>query len=424
MPTAQLNLFAQKGEVETLDPKTLPAGWKWVKLSEVNSTISDGDHQAPPKATSGVPFIVISNIIDNRPDFTTTRYVPRSYYDELKENRKPKPGDLLYTVTGSYGIPALVDGQQEFCFQRHIALLRPNQLINRSFLFYCLLSPDVYNQATAVATGTAQLTVPLSGLRNILIPLPPLAEQLRLVGRIEELFSEIDAGVREAEAALGKLKTYRQAVLHHYLSNGDWERVRIGDVIKTINNGYTPKNDKMSDGAGDVQFLKVYNLTHNGSLNHTKNPVFISRETHEKELKRSITYPGDVLINIVGPPLGKVSLVPPIANEFNINQAVVLFRPNERVDGHFLSYFLQSPKTVSWLESTSNTTAGQHNIKVSTCREIMFPLVSMEEQTRIVAEIESRLSEADALEVVLKQTLVRAGRLRQSVLGRAFGGEL
>ena len=100
----------------------LPKGWKILKLKEVATDISDGDHQAPPKSNSGVPFITISNINkdNNKIDFSDTFSVNNEYYAKLKINRKPLKGDVLYTVTGSFGISILIDFNKEFCFQRHI----------------------------------------------------------------------------------------------------------------------------------------------------------------------------------------------------------------------------------------------------------------------------------------------------------------
>ncbi|RYF51454.1 MAG: restriction endonuclease subunit S [Cytophagaceae bacterium] len=199
----------------------LPEGWVWKKLSKITHIITDGDHQAPPKSETGIPFIVISNIKNNRIDFSQARFVPEGYYDSIKDLRKARKGDLLYTVTGSYGIPVLINTEEKFCFQRHIGLIKPDkQLVIPEYLFHALSSPNVYNQATAVATGTAQLTVPLSGLRNFTIPLPPLPVQHQIVARIEELFSELEAGVNELKTALSRLKTYRQAVLHPLRRNG------------------------------------------------------------------------------------------------------------------------------------------------------------------------------------------------------------
>lgn len=188
--------------------------WNIDVLKNLCSVISDGDHQPPPKAKNGIPFIMISNINKNIINFEDTNFVSENYYTSLSEKRKPKWGDVLYSVVGSYGIPVLIDFQKEFCFQRHIALLRPNtNKIFSKFLFYMLRSRNVYNQATDCSTGTAQKTVPLSGLREIHIPVPTLAEQERIVAEIESRFERADALEMAVDRALNDAEKLKQAVL-------------------------------------------------------------------------------------------------------------------------------------------------------------------------------------------------------------------
>ena len=165
-------------------------------------------------------------------------------------------------------------------------------------------------------------------------------------------------------------------------------------------------------------------MNFNGTLNFKLNPTFTTEEMHNNNLKRSICYPNDILINIVGPPLGKVSIVPNIFPEWNINQAIVLFRPNNFINSKYLSYFHQNPMTIAWLENTSKATAGQFNVKVSTCREIPFPFCSIQEQSQIVYEIETRLSICDKMEATIAESLQKAEALRQSILKKAFDGKL
>lgn len=152
----------------------------------------------------------------------------------------------------------------------------------------------------------------------------------------------------------------------------NWKWVKTSEAIKIINNGYTPKSQFLSNGFGEIPFIKVYNLNFDGSLNFKKNPTFIPSATHQSDLKRSICYPGDVLINIVGPPLGKVSIVTNQYPEWNINQASVLFRPNEQILSKYISYFLQNPVTINWLEGTSKATAGQWNVKYLLVEKFRF----------------------------------------------------
>lgn len=166
-------------------PFEIPESWRWVRLANLCKGISDGDHQPPPQVPTGIPFLVISNVSSGKFDFSNTRYVSKSYFDALSHDRIADDGDILFTVTGSYGIPIKVDCGQRFCFQRHIALLK--LLIDWDYLFYALKSPIVQSQCDSIATGTAQKTVGLKSLRNMVIPLPPLDEQRRIVARLEEL---------------------------------------------------------------------------------------------------------------------------------------------------------------------------------------------------------------------------------------------
>ena len=182
----------KKIEEELSDPFDIPDRWTWANLSSVCNSISDGDHQPPPKATSGIPFLTISNISSGNIDFNNSYYVPESYYEKIQENRKAKKGDIIYSVVGSYGIPVLIDSEREFCFQRHIAILKPHQYLIGKYLLFALKSRFVLDQATKVATGTTQLTVTLSGLRKIKIPLVSLPEQLIIIEKIEVLFKAIN----------------------------------------------------------------------------------------------------------------------------------------------------------------------------------------------------------------------------------------
>lgn len=157
--------------------------WEEKKLSDCCFSIADGDHQAPPKADSGIPFVTISNInANNQFDFTNTMFVPQAYYDSLDNKRKAQNGDVLYSVVGSFGIPVYIKETVPFVFQRHIAILRPNDTILPQFLYYTMLSRDFYMMADAAALGAAQRTISLTALRNMKISVPPMDVQEKIVG--------------------------------------------------------------------------------------------------------------------------------------------------------------------------------------------------------------------------------------------------
>ena len=169
-------------------PFEIPENWTWARLSSACVSIADGDHQPPPQVQDGIPFLVISNVSDGRVDFSDTRYVPKEYFDSLAEIRIPQCGDLLFTVTGSYGIVIPVQTERKFCFQRHIALIKFSCL-SPDFMKLWLSSPLVYEQCRRAATGTAQKTVSLASLKGLLIPIPPLNEQKRIVQKLNTLLA-------------------------------------------------------------------------------------------------------------------------------------------------------------------------------------------------------------------------------------------
>ena len=204
---------------QELEPKE---GWVEKKLGEVVKHITDGDHQPPPKSNQGIPFITISNINkDNRTiDWRNTFYVPKEYFDGLKDDRKPKKGDILYTVTGSYGIPVLIDSDSEFCFQRHIAIIRPNkETVCSEFLYNWALSVYSKEQAEDTATGAAQKTVSLKSMRNFKISFPTdIEEQHRMVCTLDTLSEKCRRLEEVAQQTIRECDALKQSILRQAFS--------------------------------------------------------------------------------------------------------------------------------------------------------------------------------------------------------------
>lgn len=234
--------------------------WETVKLSECCSSIADGDHQPPPKAISGVPFVTISNInTSNQFDFNNTMFVPQEYYDNLDTKRKAVVGDVLYSVVGSFGIPVLIKKNKPFVFQRHIAILRPNEKVLPAFLYYTMLSKDFYAKADAVALGAAQRTVSLTSLRNIRIELPSVETQNRIVSILsayDDLIENNQKQIKLLEEAAQRL--YKEWFVdlrfpgHEHTAIVDgvpegWRKVNL-EAIAPVLTGKKDANFGTSDG--------------------------------------------------------------------------------------------------------------------------------------------------------------------------------
>lgn len=186
--------------------------WEDVSLDSVCKSIYDGDHMPPPKSETGIPFLVISNVNTGFISFEKCRFVPEEYYDGLSETRTPEIGDILYTIVGSYGIPVMVDTDKKFCFQRHMALLKPKDIYNR-FLWRQLQTQSFFEQATSIATGTAQLTVLIKGLRKLIVKCPTLPEQHEIVRLIDDLLARERAAQQAADQALASIDLMKKSIL-------------------------------------------------------------------------------------------------------------------------------------------------------------------------------------------------------------------
>ncbi|SCZ53863.1 type I restriction enzyme, S subunit [Epibacterium ulvae] len=191
-PVKPAKVVEQESQAERL-----PSGWVETRLSSLFRVVTDGDHQAPPRASDGVAFLTIGNISSGQLNFEGCRRVPDDYYKGLPAYRTPGLGDILYTVVGAtYGRPVLVETEEQFCVQRHIAILKPSVELDVDYLVWMLKSAWVYNQAREGITGSAQPTLALKPLRNFLVLLPPRAQQERISAKIKQLH-QLTARLRE-----------------------------------------------------------------------------------------------------------------------------------------------------------------------------------------------------------------------------------
>jgi type I restriction enzyme, S subunit len=203
-----------------------------------------------------------------------------------------------------------------------------------------------------------------------------------------------------------------------------WCWASAEQISEFVTKGTTPSAEHLGQGKGDVPYVKVYNLTFDGTLNFDLNPTFVTKRAHSKDLARSVVRPGDVLMNIVGPPLGKVSIVPPLYPEWNINQAIARYRPVSGLSSRYLAVALRAETILSWAKRRSKATAGQFNLTLEISRQLPIPLPPEAEQLRIVSEVERHETILAVLEQATENGVRRTTRLRQAILRWAFEGKL
>ena len=339
--------------------------------------------------------------------------------------------------------------------------------------------------------GTTVASMEGPALLRFPLWIAPSNEQILIVAKLEELLSDLDAGVAELKAAQRKLAQYRQSLLkaavegaltaewraqHTPTETGaqllerilterrarweanqlakvkdqgktppaGWQKKYVepvqpdmtdlpvlpqgwvwasGEQLCEFIKGTTPAKDLDIGRDKAIPFLRVTNLTDRGELD-LNDEVFVSLKTHRGFLARSAVYPNDVLMNIVGPPLGQVAVVPALFSEWNINQAIAIFRAVDGVLPWFMCRYLLSPVAQRWLKARSKTTAGQTNLTLEVCRSLPIPLPPQAEQRELLGSLELVMSSIAWQGQAIAHALHQSTAQRQNILRAAFAGQL
>lgn len=255
--------------------------------------------------------------------------------------------------------------------------------------------------------------IKLGNLTEALIELPKIEDQRTIV----DILNKSKRILSYHQQQLQKLDDLVKARFVELFECGDHEIVKASDVCDFITKGTTPPTGEITEEYenGKIPFLKVYNLSFTGAMLFDENPQYILAETHNGKLARSKVYPNDVLMNIVGPPLGKFTLVTDEFEEWNINQAIAIFRAKERILPRFLLHALMQPKV---LEPFIGQAVGirQQNLSLEQCRNLQFPLPSLEEQKSFVEFAE----QLDKSKVAVQKSLDEAQLLFNSLMQKYF----
>lgn len=404
-----------------------------------------------------------------------------------------KSGDVLVSMTRpNLNAVALVPKSLEGAIGSTGFHVLRSKWLKPEFLFALVQTDDFIEAMCDLVQGALYPAVRPKDISAHQFTFESLAQQTRIVEKLEELLSDLDAGVTELKAAQRKLGQYRQSLLkaavegaltaqwraqHTPTETGaqllerilterrarweakqlakfeaqgkappkDWRKKYpepvlpdISDLPKLppnwvwasgeqlcefITKGTTPPKDLDTDGEKTVPFLRVTNLTDRGELD-LSDKVFVSAKTHQGFLARSAVYPDDVLMNIVGPPLGQVAVVPKAFPEWNINQAIAIFRAVDGVLPAFICCHLLSPVAQKWLKARSKTTAGQTNLTLEVCRELPFPLPPVDEQQALVLHLTAAIDGTARHNQTIDQALKQSAAQRKNILKAAFSGEL
>ena len=388
-------------------------------LSEIAELLNGYAFKSKNYVSSGIRVIRIANvqdgyISDEKPCFypidtqeDVTRYM-------LKEN------DFLVSLTGNVGRVAILT--QEFlpaALNQRVSCIRiKNEEINFKFLFYYFLRKQFQKDCIEASQGVAQLNLSTKWLEKYPIPVPPIEEQKRIVAKIEELFSELDNGVETLKKTKQQLAVYRQAVLKEAFEDlNEFSTIRESSTLVTSGSRgwaqyYSTKGAK---------FIRIGNLTRDSIDIDFSDTQYVDLPDKAEGL-RSKLQPNDVLISITAD-LGSIGLVPNNIGEAYINQHIAVVRFKNPKQGKFMAWYLRSDCGQKDLLKNKRG-AGKLGLGLDDIRDSKVPVLTDERADIIINNIEARLSVCDSIEQTVATALQQAEAMRQSILKKAFEGEL
>lgn len=182
-------------------------------MDDICKIITDGTHQPPKLTSTGIPFLFVSNIVTNEIHYDAEKFISEETYAELIKRTPIAIGDILLSTVGSYGHPAVVKSDKPFCFQRHIAYLKPNaDMVNSEYLRGAILSADVQRQIDERVKGIAQKTLNLSEIRKLQLPLPSMEQQEQFAAFVEQT----DKSKLTIQQSLDKLELLKKSLMQQY----------------------------------------------------------------------------------------------------------------------------------------------------------------------------------------------------------------
>jgi hypothetical protein len=269
-----------------------------------------------------------------------------------------------------------------------------------------------------------------SFLRSSQFPIAPLAEQRRIVAKIEELFSELDKGIGALTIAREQLKAYRQSVLKHAFdgklttdlraTHAAWRGTRLGDEIVYLTSGSRGWAEYYAN-SGDT-FIRAQNLKYD-RLDLT-DIAFVQLPEGNTEGLRTRVKVGDVLITITGANVTKTGVVKSELGAAYVSQHVALCRPGPSMLPMFLYWYLLSEAHGRCQLNEAAYGAGKPGLNLDNIRSVAISLPSPKEQAIVVERIEAALSIGQELSESIDSELQRTHALRQSILKKAFSGQL
>ncbi|EAK5889123.1 restriction endonuclease subunit S [Campylobacter lari] len=407
----------------------LPQGWEVKKLGEIFN-IERGGSPRPIKEfltdkEDGINWIKIGDIKNQKYLYATEEKIIQ---EGLKKSKLVIEGDLLVSNSMSFGKPVIVKLQKGAIHDGWL-LLKEKINLNKEYFYYLFSSNFMYDFLSYQASGSTVKNLNIDKLKQIEIPLPPLQEQERIVGILDESFAKIDESIKILEQDLLNLDELIQSALQkafnplkdnakeNYKLPQGWEWKSLGEIC-FITDGTHKTPNYIKTG---IPFLSVKNISKGFfDLSDIK---YISLEEHNKLIKRAKPEFGDILICRIGT-LGKAIKIS-LDFEFSIFVSLGLLKPKIKIISDYLVYFLNSYFIEGWIDN-NKVGGGTHTAKLNLniLEKCPIALPSLKEQEQIASYLDRLSLNIKDLKQNYQTQIKNLQELKKSLLDKAFQGRL
>lgn len=395
---------------------SFPDGWEAKALGEISSIQNGYAFKSSNYSESGHFVMRIGNVQDGYITLNKPKYVNP---DQSLSRFILNEGDILVSLTGNIGRAGMIlsDHLPSVLNQRVARIIPKNKLhISNRFLFYYLSSDGFRKSLSKDGHGAAQQNVSTKNVANIAFNSPPLPEQERIVGVLDEAFEGIATATAQAEKNLQNARELFQSVLQSTFSQkgDDWVETTVGEC-GTAQTGSTPKKANPGDYGDHIPFIKPADFKKDGSLNYGVSGLSV------KGLSSARLVEGNsALMVCIGATIGKSGFT---NRSVTTNQQINSLTPHKGILAKFVYYqFITSSFQNSVLQSSGQATLPIIN-KTKWCN-LKLSLAPLNKQILIVEKLDSLSEETKRLEAIYQRKLDALAELKQSLLQRAFTGQL
>ena len=407
----------------------LPEGWVSAPVSTVTTLIRGVTYKKEQAINylkdDYLPLIRANNIQNGKFDTTDLVFVPKNL---VKESQKISPEDIVIAMSsGSKSVVGKSAHQHlpfECSFGAFCGVLRPEKLIFSGFIAHFTKSSLYRNKISSLSAGANINNIKPASFDLINIPIPPLAEQKIIAEKLDTLLAQVESTKARLEQIPQILKRFRQAVLASALSITKEKSPESDNIVKLVEVA-----EKITDGEhitpktveAGIPLLSAKDVQENELL--FDNVKYLSKETADKALSRCSPERDDILIVSRGATVGRTHLVS-INTKFCLMGSVLLIKLNKNIVlPSFMKLVFNNISGQKQLVSASGATA-QQAIYIRDVKEFKFKLLSIPKQHEIVHHVEQLFTYADTIEKQVNNALARVNNLTQSILAKAFRGEL